>query len=741
MSSRPLVSIATPGNLNISAGETLPFVGVASDSDADLFEHWMEIQNPEGKWSWEDGGIKDPQWEGGALVGNKAASRKLATYTFSKPGTYHVRSTAADEEQPGQWSESKTLEIVVAAVDDPDEPVDNATVIFNGGAPVVTPVGSKLMAGARELYTLLSEGPYKLELTIPDVVTPPLSELWPMDAESVSNRLGPKWDGKGSRDTNAFPPTKHSEIPYGRAKDYQFGEPSPNYSNFWSESGNGLLATPRQTGLNSFRAQTYAAYNSVAVTRPFPDITGFKPDPVHQAMKLTLPFTASCRSQGIECNEAIMGNAAGDIWPAGTQTSRGGDDWPYPACNVGFEITAMALTTSNELLIAVGINPKTGAGKIAYVACQGKYLPSHTMQLTGQPNEGSWSAFKLLGVRDLPFSFPNSVSAASNGSWIGPSQTASKDLGQIDMEHVWTRDSMRDEGENDNTPWGYVFATSGVAVVSSKVAGKVAVLSLKNIFARLRADYCAHDQDAWESTLIRESKGLYPPTIDEDKTLEPSVDKVYDIPGPNFVLCCQQKDRWSLDYWKAWIAREDGLLTVIDTSPLLARYSWDARGPGGIIASKFIAKNLTHLAITRFDDWLATYNMPINHDGQPDADGNKPHYTAFGKVNSLVVTSRGENAAIFVLTNGTDLQEYRRIADVLFEDIVSATVNERAFALTVVDFGKAKGRLFNYFLGGVSSDSGWFRMDNNGRDYFRGGEPLEFDDGEHPFVFNTSNVN
>lgn len=744
MSSRPIVEIVlvTASENPVGVGTTLKFIGYATDPDRDLLEHWMEIRNPEGKWSWEPGGESDPQWQGGALVGDTGNSRRLASFTFTRPGDWVVRSTANDSEQPTLWAESAPLTITVVGDVPPVEPPDPATLTFNGGPSFVEDVGSKLTVGGTVLASLLSEGPYEITFKAADVVTPPVSELWPMDAESVSNRLGPKWDGKGTMDKNIFPPTKFSDIPYGRAKSYQFGEPSAEYSNFWSESGNGLLATPIKTGLNSFRAQTYAAYNSVAVCRPFPDITGFKPDPVHGGAGLTIPFTASCRSQGIECNEALMGNAAGDIWPAGTQTSRGSDDWPYPTLNVGFEITAMALSTSNEILVVVGINPKTGAGKVAYVAWEGKYLPSHTMQLTGQPNQGSWSNFKLLGVRDLPFSFPNSVSVASNGSWIGPSQTASLDLGQIDMSKYWTRDSMRDESEGDNVPWGLVFATSGIAVISSKVAGKVAVISLKAIFAKLRADYCAHDQAAWESTLIRESKGLYPVTIDEDPTLEPLIDKIYDVKGPNFVLCCQQKDRWSLDYWKAWIAGEDGVLTVIDTSPYLSRYSWDKVGPGGIIAQQFIGKNLTHIAITRYDDWLATYNMPINQDGQVDpTTGEKPHYNAFGKINSVICTARGENAHLFVLTYGSDLKTYRRVTDDQAEDLIAATVNERAFIMTSVDFGKSHGRLLNFVFGGVSSDKGWFTLANNGRDYFRGGEPLEFDDGEHVIAFSTANVN
>jgi hypothetical protein len=741
MSSRPTVNLippTAPGLLEV--GSTLQFTGRATDPDRDLFEHWMEIKNPEGKWSWEPDGDTVAGWTDGALVGDKSLSRKVASFTFPRPGTWVVRTTAADDEAKDQWQISPEFEVSIVGT---LPPTDDATIVFNGGAPFTQPVGSKLILGSKELASLVSEGPYQIKFKADDVVTPPVSELWPMDADAVSNRLGPKWDGAdaATRPTNPAPTTKHSDIPYARAQNYEFGTPTDKWNNFWSETGNGLVARKTKTDLNSFRIQTYAAYNGVAVSRPNGDLTGFKPDPVHAGYKLTLPFTASCRSQGIECNEALMGNAAGDIWPSGTQTSRGSDDWPYPTCNVGFEITAMALSTSNEILFVVGINPKTGAGKYAVVACEGKWLPSHTMQRTAQPNQGSWSGFNLIGVRDLPFDFPNSVAAAANGSWIGPSQTANQDLGQIDLSKDWVRKSLSFEGEGDDQPWGWIFATKGIAVVTSKVAGKVAVIDLTKFFARVRADYTQASQDGWESILKQEDAGNYPPTFDEDPSIEPVVNAIYDIQGANFVCCVLQHERWSKDYWKAWIAGEDGKLTVLDTSPLLSRYSWEPVGPGGIIASKFIAKNLTHVTLQRFSDWRAGPHMPID----PNTGKND---SAFGSINGIIVTSRGENAHIFIVSVGDQLTEYLRLVDTRAEDVIACTVNERSFIVTSVDFGMKRGRIINWVMNGVSSDSSWFNLpnppgstDETNLWYFIGGEPLEFDDDEHPFSVTTANVN
>ncbi len=96
-------------DLDIAVGATLTITGEATDANGDMSDHWLEMQNPSGVWSWE-GWLSTPAWEGG-LQGNGSSSTKTATYTFAQPGVYLVRTTAIDS--AGSWELSRTLVIRV----------------------------------------------------------------------------------------------------------------------------------------------------------------------------------------------------------------------------------------------------------------------------------------------------------------------------------------------------------------------------------------------------------------------------------------------------------------------------------------------------------------------------------------------------------------------------------------------------------------------------------------------------
>lgn len=94
---RPAMSISVGDGsreLFVHVGETLPITGRATDRDGDMSEHWLEIRNPAGQWSWE-GWLTGEPWAG-ALGGNAFASTKSTTFTFTEEGTYVVRTTAID---------------------------------------------------------------------------------------------------------------------------------------------------------------------------------------------------------------------------------------------------------------------------------------------------------------------------------------------------------------------------------------------------------------------------------------------------------------------------------------------------------------------------------------------------------------------------------------------------------------------------------------------------------------------
>lgn len=780
-------------------GTEIDFTATAEDPTGALIQHWVEIRNPAGVWTWGTDDGSAPGWDSdfpfdGSLAGTSSKSVKTGSMVLSTVGSWLLRSTATNvDPNANQWAVSNVIDITVfdpstgSAVPAPD-PSTVASVTIAGTKTPLT-VGTKLNAGNVPLFTFDQPGDYEISVTSPppvstqptvpvtpvtppvDPITPPddggatgaVEPLWPMTPDAVSARLGPTWaqlnpnGGPEDRLTNNRPATQHSEIVDPRAKDYEYGTPSSTWNNFWSETVN-FIKVKLGGGNGAGRIQPYAAYGGVAATRPRGDITGFDPDPVLGAAYATIPelgsvsqFTCGARSSlAMECNEALLGNLQGLIIPAGTQTSRG-DVWPLPYTIVpGLAITAMALTSQNEVLIAVGFDPKSGAAKMAILACKAANLPSHTMKRFLQPNQASWTAWKLLGMIDLPFAgIPNAVAASSNGSWVGPSQTVwgeydaqgqpvigsdgqqvrdYLDLGQIDLSDPAKRAAMAFEGESDATPWGWVFATKGVVVVTCKASNQAAQYDLSGLMEFARKSYTEADQTKWQATCDAETAGNFPPTFALNASIAPTLVSVYSVNKPNGVALVQQLDRWSRDLWRAFIAREDGYCTILDVSPIMARYSWQLVGPGGILGEKFIAKNLTCVQFTRFNESGADKLMPPNQDGSVQ--------TALGKVNCLMFGSRGERAIVFVQAWWQSLNEYDRITDVKMDDVTCLWPCERG-SIIVAGGGT---KIFTFIRGGVANDTGQtFAPDNFGRNWGPGGIEQEID-GFVPML-SGSNVN
>ncbi len=95
--------------ITITQGSVLNFSAQASDSDRDLKEHWIEIRNPSGSWSWE-GWLSGEPWTG-RLGGDASSSSKQASFRFDAPGSYQVRSTALDSADI--WIISNVVYVVV----------------------------------------------------------------------------------------------------------------------------------------------------------------------------------------------------------------------------------------------------------------------------------------------------------------------------------------------------------------------------------------------------------------------------------------------------------------------------------------------------------------------------------------------------------------------------------------------------------------------------------------------------
>jgi Putative Ig domain len=94
---RPVLSISVGGatrDVLVAPGTTLSVVGRATDYDGDMREHWLEVRNPLGVWSWE-GWLTTEPWAG-ELGGSSYSSTKSTSFTFTDEGTYTVRTTAID---------------------------------------------------------------------------------------------------------------------------------------------------------------------------------------------------------------------------------------------------------------------------------------------------------------------------------------------------------------------------------------------------------------------------------------------------------------------------------------------------------------------------------------------------------------------------------------------------------------------------------------------------------------------
>lgn len=115
---RPVLNITVgegSSDATVEPGTTLTIVGRATDADGDMAEHWLEIQNPQGQWSWE-GWLTGEPWAG-ALGGSASLSIKTGQFTFTEPGTYTIRTTAIDS--AGYWLISAEVHVHVGSTDLP----------------------------------------------------------------------------------------------------------------------------------------------------------------------------------------------------------------------------------------------------------------------------------------------------------------------------------------------------------------------------------------------------------------------------------------------------------------------------------------------------------------------------------------------------------------------------------------------------------------------------------------------
>lgn len=732
-SARPVVQMTVNGGtapLNVAVGTTLSLAGHAIDADGDMQEHWLEVQNPSGAWSWQ-GWLTGEPWAG-ALVGNSYDSTKTTSFTVTEVGTYSLRTTAIDA-LGRSWLVSNEVKVnVTAGQGSTPPPVVTPPPVTP--PPVEPPGPIEPPSSPINVGSIFNGDGSVNQSAYVDYVA-----VWTKDR--VSLHLGPTFaqlnPGAGDdRPTNFKPASRVCATSYvNKINPFELGPPQGCFADndYWSEAGQvAYVPDDRLTDPGLDRVQVFAYYDNVfalsprldwATTPPHPDpqtqdsnyvqLLGFKPtEPV-----------ATVRNYGMLQNESLVIYRDGLLAVAGTQTSRSDSERPYPG--ILFPATkvptALAVTSGNEFALVTIWDTVALRGQLAVVALEGKYIPFHTWKYMALPNQGSFSDMKLLGYIDLPMAAPSSVAAASNGWWGGPSQTANLVLSQIDLA-----DDARRQGIFNGEPaWTGIVATKGYAIVSSKLDNKAVVVDLAPLINYVRQSYLSSAASFQATTNNRGSgPGQWPATFAEKPEIKPSIVWQKSLPSPTTVLAGLNIDRWSPDFFKAYIAREDGTIHILDTSSLMKRWDWEKLGPLGEVATVKVGRNPTSMCFTRHIE----SGLPLIPAGsRPDPLNN-----------TLYVACRGDREVDAVVSYGNQALVYRRIRDSRMGDPVAVSVAGRGYILSVADFSGRK--LLSFRVGAiVDRYNRFYGCGADGQAEFEFAGEMSF--SGYPIAVNTANVN
>ena len=654
-------------------------------------------------------------WDATAATDNNApftlAGESSGLYASWTPaiGTHTLRATPYSATNAGGVA-GPAIEVALTVKNTPP------TVGLGGGLPLYDAAGQLNLA----LYTQLA---------------------FNYDRATMEMRFGPSFadlsPGAADDRPTLFKPTS---IPrssgYVRTNPYELGTIPVTDNDYWSDSGQVGYVPDALTDPGLDRIQTYAYYDRVFAISPRLDWASGRPHPEPQTQnsyyatlfgQLPKYPIAMQRNYGMQQNEALVLYRDGYLAVAGTQTSRASGERPYPGLVFPAHKvpTAIAVTTGNEFAFVTIWDVNTRKGQLAVIALEGKYLAFHTWPYIGMPNQGSWSAFKLLGYVDLPMAMPTSVSAGSNGWWNGPSQTAGLVLSQIDLANETHRQNVYSGG------WDAVVAKGGYVVVASKYDNQAVVLDLAPLLSYIRESYLS-SAESFHATMAARgpAETNFPQAFSVRPEIAPRVVWQQTVAQPNCVLAGMKIDRWSKDFHKAYIASADGTIHILDTSSLMWRFSWEQKHALATIGSFNVGRNPTGMCFTRRKDSNLPL-IPLSSSGS--------QYAPDPLNNLFYVAVRGDRKVVAAVTWGGAGAIYRTIQDTRMEDPVFVSTAVRGPILSVADF---KGRKILSFRVGTINDV------RNGVSYGCGADgsaPFEFAGelpfGGYPFLVNSSNVN
>lgn len=561
------------------------------------------------------------------------------------------------------------------------------------------------------------------------------------DQSTMEAKLGPTFlqlspSATDDRPTLFMQTAKSFANAYVRVSPYQIGAPVAD-NDYWSDSGQVGYVPDDASKPGLDRIQTFAYYNHVFALSPRLDYASGQPSPEPQTLDAGYKKmfgeapkypVAMERNYGMQQNEALVVYRDGFLGAAGTQTSRTPNEGAYPGLVFPENKvpTGIAITTGNEFALITIWDTSTHKGQLAVVALEGKYLPFHTWPYMGLPNQGSWSAFKLLGYIDLPMVAPTCVSAASNGWWSGPSQTGGLVLSQIDLSHDGYRNLVY------SGAWDAVVATSGYAIVSSKYDNKVAIVDLTPLFSYMRTSYLS-SAASYKATLAARGAGAsnFPQAFTVKSSIMPKVVWTATMTAPTCVLAGIRMDRWTHDYYKAYVACQDGTVQIIDTTPLMKRWSWEKLGKLGIIGSFNVGRNPTGMCFARRGETQKLPLLPTLSDGTQSA--------ADPLNNLFYVAVRGDRKVVEAVTFGAKGAVFRTIKDKRMVDPVAVSSAIRGPIVSVADFdGK---QVLSFRVGSITDTRNGkvYGAGSDGKAAFELGGVLKVPG--HPFLVNSSNVN
>ncbi len=195
------------------------------------------------------------------------------------------------------------------------------------------------------------------------------------------------------------------------------------------------------------------------------------------------------------------------------------------------------------------------------------------------------------------------------------------------------------------------------------------------------------------------------------------------------MLAGQRLERWTRDYFKAYVASRDGTIRIIDASPLMQRNSWEKRGTLGVVGSINVGQNPTSMCFSRRGDGTLPL-LPYKNGVQsvPDALNN-----------FLYVAVRGERKVVSVVTFGGKGAIHRTIKDKRMGDPVAVSSAVRGPIVSVADF---RGKKMLSFRIGKIVDARNHKTYGAGAD---GKAPFELAGEQpfagYPFLLNSTNVN